>query len=84
LAEESSNGQVSTSERKFDPSKWGTVKNTEVERLFTEKVHPFFDPRHLCTSCLFMRNNETVKKLVADPRQAEGQFDGSLAHVNFP
>lgn len=84
LAEEAEDGKVALSERKFAADKWGTVKNTEVEKLFTEPVHPFFDPRKLCTSCLFMRNNEAVKNIVAAPASAAASIDSNLSHINFP
>jgi hypothetical protein len=84
LAEEETSGHVSMSERKFNPSKWGTVSNTEVHRLFTERVHPFFDPRKHCTSCLFMRNNRSVKDLSQREGYADIIADNGLKHVNFP
>jgi hypothetical protein len=84
LAEIDTDGSVNASERKFNPEKWGTVKNTEVSRLFTEQVKPFFDPRKICTSCLFMKNNQMVKDLVNKPNnQLFSEFQ-SLEHINFP
>jgi hypothetical protein len=84
LAEEATDGTVLSSERRFNPEKWGTVPNTEVERLFTEPVHPFFDPRDACTSCLFMRNNRTVKELTSLPENGVPPASPELEHVNFP
>lgn len=71
------------SERKFNSSVWGTVPNNEVETLYTEKVHPFFDPRKECRACLFMKNNQTVKDLI------NSKFDNiivqdNIKHINFP
>jgi hypothetical protein len=84
LAEEASDGAVLSSERRFNPQKWGTVRNTEVERLYTEPVRPFFDPRSICTSCLFMRNNRAVKDLAGRPDGEAGPAPADLEHVNFP
>jgi hypothetical protein len=83
LAEEATDGAVLPSERRFNPEKWGTVRNTEVERLYTEPVRPFFDPRDTCTSCLFMRNNRAVKELSAFTA-AVPPASPELEHVNFP
>lgn len=83
LAEEADDGNVSISERRFNPTKWGTVKNSEVERLFTEPVRPYFDPRKNCTACLFMRNNQTAKQLIRG--ELQGTVDlARIQHVNFP
>lgn len=71
-----------SSERKFNHEKWGTYKNTEVERLYTEKVRPFFDPRHECASCLFIKNNQTAKNLTLNPVKPQRPVDAD--HINFP
>ncbi|MBY0510657.1 MAG: radical SAM protein [Rhodospirillaceae bacterium] len=84
LVDSDEDGTVSTSERKFNSSKWGTVKNTDVHRLFSEPVQPFFDPRKICTSCLFMRNNRTVKEILTAPPDAVGPDLTGIDHVNFP
>jgi hypothetical protein len=84
LAEETADGDVAVSERKFNPHKWGTVPNTAVERLFTEQVRPFFDPRQACTSCLFMRNNRTVKELSRLDDYGGLTVAPDIEHVNFP
>jgi hypothetical protein len=84
LAELDDDGKVNSSERKFNAQRWGTVKNTEVSRLFKEPVKPFFDPRKVCTSCLFMKNNKTVKDLVHLPSDHVVAPPRSLRHVNFP
>ena len=84
LAEEQTDGSISVSERRFDQFKWGTVANTEVSRLFTEPVTPFFDPRKNCTACLFMRNNATVKSLVERGDYSDIGLDPNLEHRNFP
>ena len=83
LAEEATDNSVLASERKFDHEKWGTVPNTEVSRLFAEPLQPFFDPREMCSACLFMNNNNEVKSLVANPAGAP-EGSPSISHVNFP
>ena len=83
LSEESKDKSVNVSERRFNSQKWGLVPNTDIARLYSEPVMPRFDPREICSACLFMRNNETVKKLC----QAETlsmQADTSIEHINFP
>ena len=72
------------SERKFNYAKWGTYKNTEVEKLFTEKVKPFFDPRKNCAACLFQKNNLKAKELINTQRFDKVNIDNSIKHVNFP
>lgn len=72
------------SERKFNYKRWGTVKNTEVERLWTKPVHPFFDPRKQCSSCLFIKNNQTVKQLVNTSDYKTVVVNQNLTHINFP
>ncbi len=84
LAEEANDAHVAVSERRFNPEKWGTVPNTEVVRLFTEPVRPYFDPRENCSACLFMRNNRTVKALVAEGAPPPALSPAVLDHVNFP
>jgi hypothetical protein len=76
--------QVVPSQRRFDYEKWGTVTNDEVDRLYTEPVRPFFDPREVCSACLFMRNNETVKLLARRRDYRDIRVDPALDHVNFP
>lgn len=87
LAEESpadESQQVIPSQRRFNYEKWGTVTNDEVERLYQEPVRRFFDPRDVCSACLFMRNNETVKSLARRPRYDDIRLDPAVDHVNFP
>lgn len=87
LAEERSGetaSQVVASERRFNYEKWGTVTNDEVERLYTEPVRSFFDPRETCAACLFMRNNETVKLLARRSGYDDIRVDPTIEHVNFP
>ena len=84
LSEEESAGTISASERKFDAEKWGTVTNKNVTKLFMEPVKPFFDPRDICSACLFMKNNQTVKSLVSRPGYDDVQINRNLQHVNFP
>lgn len=84
LAEEATGNSVSASERKFDHEKWGTVTNTEVERLFTEELQAFFDPRETCTACLFMKNNRQVKNLISLKKYPPEGPAADLTHINFP
>ena len=71
-------------ERKFNSEKWGTVKNNEVEKLYTEKVHPFFDPRKQCRACLFMNNNKNAKTLSNLESYDNIEINSNISHVNFP
>jgi hypothetical protein len=64
LSETTQDNLIVSSERKFNPEKWGTVTNTDVEKLYKEPVRPYFDPRKICSACLFMPNNKIVKKLL--------------------
>ena len=79
---ESEAENFTSSERRFNPDKWGTVFNTEVDRLFTEPVQPFFDPRDLCKACLFVRNNRQVREVSSLSRPPD--VSNSIEHVNFP
>ncbi|WP_341915204.1 radical SAM protein [Ferrovibrio terrae] len=72
------------SERRFNSSKWGTVPNTEVAKLYTEKLHPFFDPREICHSCLFMRNNQATKALINRADYSDIKLPANIQHQNFP
>ena len=76
--------QVVPSERRFNYEKWGTVTNDEVERLYTEPVRAFFDPREVCSACLFMRNNDTVKSLARRASYDDIRVGPGIEHVNFP
>lgn len=80
----SSDDGENTSERFFNYKKWGTVTNDNVAELFTQKVRPFFDPRKLCSACLFMRNNRVFKTLSQDRNPNRPGPDTSLEHINFP
>jgi len=81
---ESSTSRLKTSERRFNSDIWGTVTNDRVEHLFTQPIKPFFDPRKECSSCLFMRNNQTVKDLLSLQDYSLVVKDDDLAHINFP
>jgi hypothetical protein len=83
LAEDTSNVQAA---REFDGNKWGTVKNTQVEKLFNEQWKAFFDPRKNCSACLFMKNNHTVKQLLNLKTENFESIDLSNKpmHINFP
>lgn len=72
------------SERKFNYSKWGTFKNTEVNKLFTEKVKSFFDPRKNCSACLFQKNNKKAKDLINAKNYETVEIDKKIRHINFP
>lgn len=75
----------SDAERKFNPYKWGTVTNDEVDKLYKEKWKAFFDPRKNCSACLFMKNNKKVKDLMKlDYRKNIILLDKSIEHINFP
>jgi hypothetical protein len=69
-------------ERRFNRDIWGTVPNTEVHRLFSEPLRPFFDPRERCAACLFMDNNRTVKALASGAPVPP--VPAGLKHLNFP
>jgi organic radical activating enzyme len=85
LAESQNSGLNNVlSERKFNSAKWGTVRSKEVYRLFTEKVHPFFDPREQCGACLFMDNNRRAKKLSSLENYELLSINERIKHVNFP
>lgn len=85
LSEMSSDSTINVSERKFDGSIWGTVTNDEVERLYSEKLQAFFDPRKVCTACLFFKNNEKVKQLLASDFDVKSLKDAQgITHKNFP
>jgi hypothetical protein len=84
LAEEATSGAVAASERKFNAAKWGTVTNDRVAELYTAPVHPFFDPREICSACLFMRNNEIVHDLARRSNFGAVRPRDDLLHVNFP
>jgi len=83
LADAADDGSVAVSERKFNSSKWGTVTNTQVSKLFEEPVRAYFDPRKVCTSCLFMRNNRAVKDILQGEQDRSNELIG-LDHLNFP
>jgi len=82
LAEEDLNSIGS--ERRFNSDKWGTVKNINVEELYKLKMKPFFDPREVCTACLFMKNNQSVKNLINSSSYDNLSIESSSEHVNFP
>jgi organic radical activating enzyme len=84
LSDEGQDTQKSA--RMFDATTWGTYPNTQVEKLFTERVTPFFDPKEKCKSCLFMKNNQQVIDIVSrSTKYPDGYLPSSnLTHVNFP
>ena len=88
LAEGDQNSDYSVenihSERKFNYSKWGTYKNTEVSKLYTEKVKSFFDPRKNCSACLFQNNNKKVKELINTQDYSSIKVNKEIKHINFP
>ncbi|MBW3020741.1 hypothetical protein KY334_05570, partial [Candidatus Woesearchaeota archaeon] len=84
LAEEKTDGTIDSSERRFNPEKWGTVKNTEIENLYTEPVYSFFDLRQICSACLFMQNNQIVKDLIRNNGYFDEAIPVNIKHINFP
>lgn len=83
LAEEQSDSTVAVSERRFEHSKWGLVTNDQIKDLYKNPVQPYFDPRQVCSACLFMRNNQTVKSLVTIKDYEKIQLS-DVQHINFP
>ena len=83
LAEEKSDHSISVSERKFNSEKWGLVSNRDVKILYEEPVKPYFDPREICSACLFMKNNETVKNLVNTEDYHKIIISSEIKHINF-
>jgi len=83
LAEEDTEGAVNASERKFNPEKWGTVQSKKVAVLFNKPLQPFFDPKAICSSCLFMQNNRAVKQLTENKPNLN-EMHPNVDHVNFP
>ncbi len=82
LQEDNTNNEA---ERKFNPTKWGTVTNDEVERLYTEEWKKFFDTRENCSACLFMKNNQKVKELKnISYNEKSIKLDNKIEHINFP
>lgn len=84
LAEEQTDLVVTASERRFNHGKWGLVTNDKVENLFKEPVKPYFDPREVCSSCLFMKNNNTVKSLSRRVNYDNIGMSNKTEHINFP
>lgn len=87
LTDELPDASLDSSQRRFDSTIYGTVSNTNVEALYTQPLHPFFDPRQVCKSCLFMRNNRKVKSLASGlPSDTYNApvLSAGLQHVNFP
>lgn len=85
LTDQLADGSTSSSERRFNVDRWGTVLNTEVAKLYTEPLRPYFDPREACSSCLFMDNNRVVKAILSDEVGDESRSgDEGLTHLNFP
>ena len=82
--EENYNAENVFSERKFNYSKWGTYKNTEVQKLYNAPVKSFFDPRKNCAACLFHKNNKTVKELIKTNDFSKIEINKKITHVNFP
>ena len=91
LTNEEKVGEVEQdSAREFNPNIWGTVINTKVEKLFKEKVTPFFDPRKHCKGCLFALNNKRVADLSSmnneNIRQIKQRINDNEKplHIEFP
>jgi hypothetical protein len=77
---------ANNAERRFNPEKWGTVTNNEVEGLYTRPVQAFFDPNKNCQACLFVNNNKEVKRLTSLTNGEFNQISNAphIEHVNFP
>jgi DNA polymerase III gamma/tau subunit len=60
------------------------VPNTQVARLYSEPVRPYFDPRGQCSACLFVKNNHTAKNLAQRSSYDNIEIDRAIQHVNFP
>ncbi len=73
--------EIQASERRFNYEKWGTYKSNEVEKLFTEPVASFFDPKDNCSACLFAKNNEHIKSF---KNWNISDVSSNIQHVNFP
>ena len=91
LTNEQKDGEIEQdSEREFNPNIWGTVRNTEVEILYKERVRPYFDPREHCKGCLFALNNKKVGELSSmDNAQRETMAleltgEEQPLHIEFP
>lgn len=82
LADEKTDGSIDASARRFNPEKWGTVKAKQVSKLFTQPLKPWFDPRDICQSCLFVKNNRHARSLTEQTTPAEAPK--GLKHLNFP
>jgi hypothetical protein len=72
------------SARGFDGLKWGTVTNDRVTELYEKRLQPFFDPREICSSCLFMNNNAVVKNLINSDKYDGLTTTSKPLHINFP
>jgi len=81
---ESTEVSFTPSARRFESETWGTVSNIDVDQLYKKSVKPYFDPRDVCASCLFMKNNQTVKDLVVSGNFDVIERDKMLEHINFP
>ena len=83
LQEDNSNNEA---ERRFNPSKWGTITNDKDEKLYTEKWKKYFDTRENCSACLFMKNNKKVKNLMNQNYSKKNSINinTKIEHVNFP
>lgn len=77
-------GSVIDSARKFEPSIYGTVRWDNVSDLYTKPLRAFFDPREVCSGCLFFRNNRKVSSLLNGDFQSPSDFLNAPQHVNFP
>ncbi len=76
---------INDAERKFNPSKWGTVTNNDVEKLYKDEWTKFFDTRDNCSACLFMKNNQKVKDLTNINYQKQNiSLSDDIEHINFP
>ncbi len=82
---------VQDSTRSFDSTIWGTVKNTEVESLYSNPLKKYFDTREHCQACLFSKNNKQVRNLVNMNDTGRRELSKSIneskyrpEHIEFP
>ena len=61
-----------------------------VEKLFKEKLKPYFDPREHCKGCLFALNNKKVGELSNMDKEDLDRLNKKLLtnqkphHIEFP
>jgi len=84
LSEELNNSDSSFSERKFNHNKWGLVTNKEIDKLYNSPVKSYFDPKQVCTACLFTTNTKHIRNLTKTNDFNSLEVPTNLDHINFP